>query len=194
MKDWKATVDLIFERPCWGFAHTLLTVSTAVALQAEVLLQEIIIWSGIKFAQMTLQRWFTEPYRQACVMGVYRNEVIGKTSLLKLVYNHYIKVSGIKFDLAIWLLVSNSECEENRSKDSIVQTLNLNLDESSAIDMREMKLYACLEKKYFLLILDDVWSPTDLNTMGVKFLKLYSCLYKEEISSDFRRHVESNES
>lgn len=114
---------------------------------------------------MTLQRWFTEPYHQACVMGVYGKDGIGKTSLLKLIHNHYKKVSCIKFDLVIWFLVCSSECEENTNKDSIVRG-------SSAIDMRKMKLYACLEKKKVLLILDDMWSPMDLNTMGVKNFKL----------------------
>jgi chromosomal replication initiation ATPase DnaA len=89
-------------------ASTPQMVSTAAAPQAEVLLQEIIKGSGIKFAQMTLQRWFTEPYRQSRVMGVDGKDGIGKTSLLKLIHNHYRKVSGIHFDLVIWFTVSTS--------------------------------------------------------------------------------------
>lgn len=141
----------------------------AAAPQAEVLLQEITIGSGIKFAQMALHRRLMQPYRQACVMGVYGKGGIGKTSLLTLIHNNYRQVSGIHFDLVICLTVSIPENEENKNKDSIVRTFSLKMEGSFDVDMRKMKLSACLENKRSVLMLDDVWSPMDLNTVGVKF-------------------------
>jgi len=86
-------------------------VSTAAAPQAEVLLQEIIVGSGIKFAQMTLQRWLTEPYPQARVIGVDGRDGICKTSSFKFIYNNYKKVSDNNFDLVIWFTVSTPDNE-----------------------------------------------------------------------------------
>lgn len=59
MKDGRR-IWIIFFRDLAGIfpvsVNTPHMASTAAALQAEVLLPEIIIGSGIKFAQMTLQR------------------------------------------------------------------------------------------------------------------------------------------
>jgi hypothetical protein len=58
--------------------------------------------------------------------------------------------------------------------------------------MRKMKLSTFLEKKKFVLILDDMWSAMDLNTIGSV---LSTSLQKKrflEISSDIGRHVKCN--
>jgi hypothetical protein len=55
-----------------------------------------------------------------------------------------------------------------------------------------MKLSTFLEKKKFVLILDDMWSAMDLNTIGSV---LSTSLQKKrflEISSDIGRHVKCN--
>jgi len=55
-----------------------------------------------------------------------------------------------------------------------------------------MKLSTFLEKKKFVLILDDMWSAMDLNTIGSV---LSTSLEKKrflEISSDIGRHVKCN--
>lgn len=69
----------------------------------------------------------------------------------------------------IWFTVSTPENEENKNKDFIGHTFNLKLEGSSDVDMGKMKLPACLENKIFVFMLDDVWSPMDLNRVGVKF-------------------------
>lgn len=88
-------------------------VSTAAVPQAEVLLQEVIVGSGIKFAQIVLQTWLTKSRRQARVMGFYGMDGIGKTSLLKLIRNNNKKVSGIIFEVVIWFTVSMHKNEEH---------------------------------------------------------------------------------
>lgn len=64
-------------------------VPTATAPQPGVFLQQIIVGSGIKFAQMILQKWLTEPNREARVMGVHGMDGVGKTSLLRIIHNHF---------------------------------------------------------------------------------------------------------
>jgi hypothetical protein len=87
----------------WVFrvsANTPQMVSTAAAPQAEVLLQEIFVGSGIKFAG---------------VIGVDGRDGIRKTSLLKFIHNNYKKVSDIHFDLVIWFKVSTPESEGKKN-------------------------------------------------------------------------------
>jgi len=139
--------------------------------QAEVLLQPLpdsgFVGSGIKVAQEQLLTWLNEPHPLARVVGVYGMPGVGKTALLKVIHNNYKKVSGI-FDLVIWYTVSQ-KCNIEDLQTSIAKTLSLDVKENSNIDMLKMKLSSSLEKKRFLLILDDLWSPIDLDEVGVKF-------------------------
>jgi disease resistance protein RPS2 len=151
-------------------------VSTA-APQAEVLRQDVpddIVGSAIGSAQVKLQTWLTEPaHNQSRVIGIYGMGGVGKTSVLKAIHDNYKKVSGI-FDIVIWFTVSKYKPEEEDDKikelqASIAYTLNVDLKDCPTLDIRKMKLSASLEKKRFLLILDDLWSKMDLNKVGVKF-------------------------
>jgi disease resistance protein RPS2 len=90
------------------------------------------------------------------MIGVYGMGGVGKTSLLRLVYNNYKKVSGT-FDVVIWLTISQQYHIE-KLQASIAETLNLKLEGSSDNDLRRMKLSASLGENKFLLILDDMWS------------------------------------
>lgn len=109
---WKIASEIgsYFLEILWGFfpvsANTPQMVSTAAAPQPGVFLQEIIVGSGIKFAQMILQKWLTEPNREPGAMGVHGMDGVGKTSLLKVIHNHFKKVSEIIFDMLIWFAVS----------------------------------------------------------------------------------------
>lgn len=76
-------------------------VSTAAAPQPGVFLQEMIVGSAIKFAQMILQKWLTEPNREPGAMGVHGMDGVGKTSLLKVIHNHFKKCAVFLEDAEI---------------------------------------------------------------------------------------------
>jgi hypothetical protein len=98
----------------------------------------------------------SEAHPQARMIGVYGMGGVGKTSLLRLVYDNYKKVSGT-FDVVIWLTISQQYHIE-KLQAFIAETLNLKLEGSSDNDLRRMKLSASLGENKFLLILDDMWS------------------------------------
>eukprot|EP00253_Pinus_taeda_P001156 PITA_01156 len=180
IRDWRTRFEKRFQEFVNVFsvaANTQHIVSSAPS-QPELLLQDVpdvIVGSAIESAQVKLQAWLTEPaHSQARVIGIYGMGGVGKTSVLKVIHNNYKeKVSGI-FDFVIWHTVSmyKSEAEDDKIKElqfSIAHQLHLDLKDCPTLDIRKMKLYASLENSRFLLILDDLWSPIDLNKVGIKF-------------------------
>lgn len=153
-------------------ANASQVVSTA-APEAELLLQPVPEggFIGLRFrsAQGQLQAWLTEPQCPARVIGVYGMAGVGKTSLLKVIYNTYKQqVSGI-FDVVLWFTVSDN-FKVKELQNAVAKALNLKLDETSSTEERKMRLYASLQKKKFLIVLDDIWTPIDLiNTVGIGF-------------------------
>ena len=95
---------------------------------------------------------------------------VGKTSLLQLIHNDCKKKVSSNFDFVIWHTVSQNFNIQSL-QDTIAESVSLDLKGISSIDTRKMKLYAFLENKRFLLILDDVWIPiADLEQqVGVNF-------------------------
>lgn len=177
VRAWKVTYDALIQElntVCSIHAMTPQIVSAA-APQAELLLQPVpdsgFKGSGIRTAHDQLQKWLTDPHCQSRVIGVYGTGGVGKTSLLKVIYNTYKQqVSGI-FDVIIWFTVSqNFQIKELQT--SIGKEVGLNLEETSTVEQRKMRLYASLRqsKKKFLVILDDFWSSIDLQEeVGVGF-------------------------
>jgi disease resistance protein RPS2 len=172
IRDWKTGFDRLFgelERVFSISANAQQIVSNA-APQAEVLLQPVpvsgFVGSTIESAQMQLQTWL-EAHPQARMVGVCGMGGVGKTSLLRLLYNKYKEVSSI-FDVVIWFTVSQ-QYQIEKLQACIAETLHLKLEGSSDKDIRKMKLFEALGQKKFLLILDDMWHPIDLNEVGVKF-------------------------
>nr|ABR16444.1 unknown [Picea sitchensis] len=161
--------------------------------QAEVLLQPLpdsgFVGSGVETGREQLLQWLNEPHSLARVIGVYGMAGVGKTSLLQVIYNNCKEKVSTKFDFVIWYTVSQNYKIESL-QDTIAEYLNLKFEPSSSIDTRKMKLYASLEKKSFLLILDDLWSSVvDLNQVGVNLGHANSS--KVLISSRYKYVVET---
>jgi hypothetical protein len=164
--------DLEFDLSVWISAQQI--VHEFVSLQSvpepDVLLQPVphsgFVGSKIKFAEAQLQTWLTEDPNNG-VIAVYGIRGVGKTSLLKTIYNSQ-KVSSV-FDLVIWVTVSrNYTIPDLQCR--IAESIDLDLSSKSRdIDLQKMKLYAFLKKKKFLLILDDIWRPLDLQELGIGF-------------------------
>jgi len=173
IKDWKTRFLELFEHLVGVVlvsAHTPQIVSDAAP--TDVLLQPVpdsaFVGPAIESAQMQLQTWLGEAHPQARMIGVYGMGGVGKTSVLKVIYNNYKEVSGV-FDEVIWVTVSQN-CQIENLQASIAKALHLKLEGISVKDIRKMELSALLGKIKFLLILDDMWRPIDLiDEVGMQF-------------------------
>jgi disease resistance protein RPS2 len=124
------------------------------------------VGSGFESAETQLQTWITAEAPQVRRFGVYGMAGVGKTSLLKSVYN-FSKVSHV-FDVVIWLTVSRAY-KISDLQNSVGRAINLNFSITDDNDTEKMALFANLKNKKFLLVLDDIWTALDLEELGVGF-------------------------
>ncbi|KAL0379745.1 UNVERIFIED_CONTAM: Disease resistance protein [Sesamum angustifolium] len=102
-------------------------------------------------------------------IGILGMGGVGKTTLVQNINN---KLSGSdSFSIVMWITVSNrypeTESELKKVQNLIAKRLKLELPEES-IETRTSQLRARLMmEKAFLLILDDVWNPIDLDRIGI---------------------------
>jgi disease resistance protein RPS2 len=138
IRAWKAKFDGLFQNldRVFSIYANAQQIVAAAAPREDLLLQPVpdsgYIGLGIRSAQDQLQTWLTEPHCQSRVIGVYGMAGVGKTSLLKVIYNTYKEeVSGI-FDFVVWFVVSqNFQIKELQA--SIAKQLKLNLEETSIL-------------------------------------------------------------
>ncbi|KAL0425722.1 UNVERIFIED_CONTAM: Disease resistance protein [Sesamum radiatum] len=100
-------------------------------------------------------------------IGIWGMGGVGKTTLVKNINNKLTSPSQDSFSIVIWITVSNktqeTESELKKVQKLIADRLKLTLTEES-MEARASKLHARLMmEKTFLLILDDVWDPIDLD-------------------------------
>ncbi|KAF2321948.1 hypothetical protein GH714_004761 [Hevea brasiliensis] len=99
----------------------------------------------------------------AKIIGIYGQGGIGKTSILKVLIDDP-KVKDM-FHTIIWVTVSR--CWSTKIQDEVVRKLEIGeADFGPDSDMAKI-LFRTLEKKKFLLILDDVWEKIDLHAVGI---------------------------
>jgi disease resistance protein RPS2 len=148
-------------------------VSAAPLKETDVLLQPMpeagFVGWAVESAETQLQTWINAEAPQVRVICIHGMAGVGKTTLLTRVHNSYQQSKD--FDVVIWVTVSQDY--KNKISDlqgQIAKAVNLDLSDISNIDTRKMMLSADLKKKKFLLILDDVWSPVNLEKeLGVAF-------------------------
>ncbi|KAL2523664.1 Disease resistance protein [Abeliophyllum distichum] len=106
-------------------------------------------------------------------IGVWGMGGVGKTTLVKNINNKLNDPSLLSesFSIIIWITVSNksqeTESELKRVQKQIAERLNLVLNEDS-VEKRAITLHKRLKmEEKFLLILDDVWDPIDLDDLGI---------------------------
>ncbi|GLT96098.1 hypothetical protein SLE2022_137450 [Rubroshorea leprosula] len=99
------------------------------------------------------------------MIGVWGMGGVGKTTIMKHVYNELLKEG--KFKKLIWVDVSQNFDINNLQK-QIACTLKEKLEEDQNTTNRASMLSMMLEKqKPYLLILDDVWSSFKLEDVGI---------------------------
>ncbi|KAL3503434.1 hypothetical protein ACH5RR_037883 [Cinchona calisaya] len=114
-------------------------------------------------------------------IGVWGMGGVGKTSLLNNVNNKLIKnASSLKqpFSIVIWITVSN-KLEElsdlKRVQKEIACRLMMEVEANEgSIGRVAIQLHEKLLRERFLLILDDVWHPIDLDVVGIPRPEIYT--------------------
>ncbi|KAF8024915.1 hypothetical protein BT93_F1919 [Corymbia citriodora subsp. variegata] len=101
------------------------------------------------------------------VIGLYGKGGVGKTTLMKRI-NEKLLHANHGFEIVIWVVVSK-QVNEDSIRDAIRKRLNI-LDERWdrwSQDERVNHLYYVLNRKKFVLLIDDVWARLDLSKIGV---------------------------
>lgn len=172
IREWNSKFDKLFAdlQTDFSVVDSAQQIILSAPQEPQVLLQPLpdpgFVGLGIKSAEIQLQSWL-DTGSEVRVIGVYGMAGVGKTSLLKIIYNT-CKASHI-FRYVIWITVSqNYEVRDLQRR--VARIIDLNLDTTfNDIDMWKMQLSAHLRNKKFLLILDDMWSQLDLEELGVTF-------------------------
>ncbi|KAI8028670.1 putative disease resistance protein [Camellia lanceoleosa] len=116
--------------------------------------------------EQTLDLLEHDKIKRICIHGTVG---IGKTTILHNLNNH--EQVAEKFDIVIRLKVSKKESEENLSREhlqqDIVQRLKLNIGDTSNAHEVAKKISMELERKSYLLLLDDVKAYLDLSEIGI---------------------------
>ncbi|KAE9447059.1 hypothetical protein C3L33_21061, partial [Rhododendron williamsianum] len=82
------------------------------------------------------------------------------------IHNQPLKEKG-KFDYVYWVTVSKA-FNITKLRSDIAKVLDLPLREDEEVTKRAAKIYVVLDRqKKYVLILDDVWEPFDLDSVGI---------------------------
>ncbi|XP_073005610.1 probable disease resistance protein At1g61300 [Typha latifolia] len=103
------------------------------------------------------------------VVGIYGIGGVGKTTLLNK-FNNEILAEAAEINLAIYIEVTK-DFDMDKIQRAIGDRLGLSWEKKMEIKERALILYKVLSKMNFVLLLDDVWEPLDLRTLGVPIPK-----------------------
>ncbi|CAD5170593.1 unnamed protein product [Musa acuminata subsp. malaccensis] len=99
------------------------------------------------------------------VIGVHGMGGVGKTALLNR-FNNEVLVQATHLNVVISIRVTR-DFDVEKTQRAIGERLGLSWDERKTEDERAMVLYKVLSKMTFVLLLDDLWEPLDLATVGI---------------------------
>ncbi|XP_010418102.1 PREDICTED: probable disease resistance protein At1g61310 isoform X1 [Camelina sativa] len=101
------------------------------------------------------------------IMGLHGMGGVGKTTLFKKIHNKFTEISGT-FDVVIWIVVSQG-ATISKLQEEIAAKLHLYCDENKNESDKAADIYKYLNKKSFVLMLDDIWEEVDLEAIGIPF-------------------------
>ncbi|XP_059288749.1 disease resistance protein At4g27190-like isoform X2 [Lycium ferocissimum] len=109
---------------------------------------------------------------KVCIIGVWGTGGVGKTTLMTNLNNELIKTdvssSKLSFGVVIWVTVPKPPIDITKVQAQIAKRLNLEVDDKGSVKSTASKICQRLkQEKSFLLILDDVWEPINLDDIGV---------------------------
>ncbi|KFK40578.1 hypothetical protein AALP_AA2G014400 [Arabis alpina] len=118
---------------------------------------------------MLIKAWKQLKEDDIGIMGMYGMGGVGKTTLLKQINNKFSE-ERCGFDFVIWVVVSK-ELHIEKIQDEIAQKVGLRGEEWKQTEKNQKAdvIFNFLERKRFVLFLDDIWEKVDLTEIGVPF-------------------------
>ncbi|KAG7536571.1 P-loop containing nucleoside triphosphate hydrolase [Arabidopsis suecica] len=139
----------------------------------EVVAQKIIRKAEKKHIQTTVGldtlvgiAWESLKNDDIRTLGLYGMGGVGKTTLLASINNKFLELES-EYDVVIWVVVSN-DLQYEGIQDQILGRLSLDMEWERETENKKASLINnILNRKRFVLLLDDLWSEVDLSRIGV---------------------------
>ncbi|XP_072964726.1 probable disease resistance protein At5g63020 [Typha angustifolia] len=111
------------------------------------------------------------------MIGIWGMGGVGKTHLLKQIQNSFYRGNSI-FDVVI-LVTASKECSVSKVQDEIIKKLGLRKPDDVQLNAETISNF--LAHRSFLLLLDDLWGPLDLEAVGVPISLTAVGSYKQKV-------------
>ncbi|XP_077227996.1 putative disease resistance protein At4g27220 [Tasmannia lanceolata] len=102
-------------------------------------------------------------------IGIWGMGGVGKTTVMKSL-NNSAEITQL-FEIVIWVTVSKDWSLQN-VQNVIAKRLSLNLGSDESNDIMATRIYQELERKKFILLLDDMWEKIELDNVGIPRINL----------------------
>ncbi|XP_077228770.1 disease resistance protein At4g27190-like [Tasmannia lanceolata] len=102
-------------------------------------------------------------------IGIWGMGGVGKTTVMKSL-NNSAEITQL-FEIVIWVTVSKDWSLRN-VQNEIAKRLSLNLGSDESNDNMATRIYQKLERKKFILLLDDMWEKIELDNVGIPHINL----------------------
>ncbi|CAO2835723.1 unnamed protein product [Amaranthus hypochondriacus] len=116
-----------------------------------------------------IHEWLSDPL--AYSIGVLGMGGVGKTTLLKYIYNQLLEGdSGSKKGRVFWVTVS-SDCHLYMLQEKVAEAIDVKLSSKEDVDRRAAALHSSFVKmeENVVLFLDDVWENFQLSSIGISY-------------------------